>query len=88
MLLPSAANPSLVVLDVSRNPITASGVAALADLNALCWLRMNSTQIGDVGIEQLSKLPSLRRLYILESGATDEAVERFRSANPACVVHG
>jgi hypothetical protein len=60
--------------------------AALRQLGGLQTLDLAKTALGDAGLNALSGMPSLRKLYVGETKVTPEAVAAFRKANPGVEV--
>jgi hypothetical protein len=63
-----------------------SAATALATLGALTSLDLSNTKVGDETLRRLTKLSTLRKLYVSETQVTSEGIAAFRKQNPACLV--
>lgn len=68
-------------LRLDHSVVPGEALAYLASLN-LESLNLFGTQIDDKGVEHLSRLRSIRRLYLGQTGISAAAVESLRSALP------
>jgi len=68
-------------LSLDGNPITDEGLRHLAGL-PLVGLDLSSTRVTDVGLSRLSTIPTLRVLYVVNTGVTPDGVDSLRRLAP------
>jgi YHS domain-containing protein len=73
-------------LDISGTACTVKGLEALAGHEALEELRLTRTRLSDSAVETLRDLPSLKRVYLWNSGISLEAASTLHKENPALLV--
>ena len=59
------------------------GGLALMLWKALTILRVNDTQVGDAGLENLKGLPKLKRVFAQDAKVTEGGAENFKKAAPS-----
>ena len=75
--------PAITHLRLARNRLTDGALRALRASPELTHLNLyGNTGITDLGLEALAELPSLREVYLWQTGATPPGVARLREQRP------
>jgi internalin A len=86
--------PALCELDVADTLITNNGVAHLARLSGLTWLRLDQCSAGqgrelrinDAGLEYVARMPSLREVGLIQLNVSDSGLQKLKQSCPVLTV--
>ena len=86
--LQNLAGMPLKKLHLERTQVGDEGMAAVAKLSELEYLNLYGTKVTDAGLEQLKGLKNLKKIYLWQSAATAEGMQKLRDVLPDCQVVG
>ncbi len=77
---------NVVRLRLIGNPLTDAGAASLGGMKALRDLSLVESKLSDVGLMSVATAPSLRRVYVWNTGVTKAGADKAQAARPGLKV--
>jgi len=74
--------PNLTRLDISRTEIDGSRLDVLADMKYLSYLNLYGSSVNDAALDHIAQIPNIAAVYLWQTAATSEGVERLRIQLP------